>query len=73
MKMGSIKQAADLLLVHPRTITRRINDGTIHAYQIGGTTRIDLDELLTETRKPAPVDTGELRPPSWYHRDPPQR
>lgn len=37
--------AADHFSVHPRTLRRRIADGTITAYRIGRMIRVDLDEV----------------------------
>lgn len=48
--LGSIDQGAELMGCNPKTIRRRIADGTITAYRLGGLIRIDLDELEAAMR-----------------------
>ncbi|MBX7453397.1 excisionase family DNA-binding protein [Mycolicibacterium sp. 3033] len=46
-QLADIGTAAEIYGVHPRTIRRRIADGTIQGYRIAGSRaiRVDLDEL----------------------------
>lgn len=44
-RLTSIQTAATYADVNPRTIRRRIADGTITGYRFGRLIRVDLDEL----------------------------
>lgn len=44
-RLASIQVGAALVDVHPRTIRRRIADGTITGYRVGKLIKIDLDEV----------------------------
>lgn len=57
-RLVSLDSAAAQLDVSPRTIRRRINDGTIPGYRIGRLLRVDPDDLNRITR-PATVKAGE--------------
>ena len=55
-KLVSLAVAADFIAVNPKTIRRRISDGTIKAYRFGPRVlRVDLDEI---TKKLRPIPTG---------------
>ena len=49
-RLVSLAQAADEYGVHPRTIRRRISDGTITGYKLGRLIRVDLDEVAAAFR-----------------------
>jgi excisionase family DNA binding protein len=49
----TVRHAAAHLGISTRTVWRRIADGTIPAYRLGGVTRIDLDELEAATKEGA--------------------
>lgn len=44
-RWASLREAADYVDVHPRTLTRRFNDGTLIRYRMGRRVLVDLDEL----------------------------
>jgi excisionase family DNA binding protein len=44
-RLASIQKAAEYADVNPRTIRRRIADGTINGYRLGRAIRVDLNEL----------------------------
>lgn len=55
---AAVQEAAVFLGVHPRTIRRRIADGTITAYRFGPRIlRVDLDEVEAALR-PIPTASG---------------
>lgn len=51
-KLASIETAADAWMLSPRTIRRRIADGTITGYRIPGTRaiRVDMNEIEALTQ-----------------------
>ena len=58
-RLVPIPEAADYLCVNPRTVRRRIADGTITGYRFGARlVRVDLDELDRSMRViPTGTDT----------------
>lgn len=57
-RLVSIQTAAEYVDLDARTIRRRISDGTLPAYRLGGTIRIDLDDL-DRALKAIPTVRGE--------------
>lgn len=56
LHLATLDQAAALFQVHPRTIRRRIADGTITGYRSGPRLlRVDLDELSRVMLQPIPT------------------
>lgn len=53
-RLVSLAVAADAADVHPRTIRRRIADGTIRGYRVGRLVKVDLDDL-GELVRPIPT------------------
>ena len=54
----TIRQAADIVGVCPKTIRRRIADGTITGYRMGPRIiRVNLDEVHERLGKPIPAMT----------------
>lgn len=57
-RLGTIAAAAEFANVHPRTIRRRIADGTLTGYRVGPRlVRVDLDDLDSLVR-PIPTANG---------------
>lgn len=55
-RLASISLAATLADVHPRTIRRRIADGTIHGYRVGPKLiKVDLYEVETKLARIIPT------------------
>jgi excisionase family DNA binding protein len=52
----SIPDAAELLGCHPKTLRRRVSDGTLPAYKMGHLYRLDLDEVEAAFRRIPTVD-----------------
>ena len=50
-RLTSIEAAAQYADVSPKTIRRRIADGTVPAYRFGRLLRVDLNELDAALRK----------------------
>ena len=44
-RWATLQQAAAYVCCHPKTITRRFNDGTLNRYRMGRRILVDLDEL----------------------------
>ena len=44
-RWATLKDAADYISVHPKTLTRKFSDGTLIRYRIGRRVMVDLDEL----------------------------
>jgi hypothetical protein len=58
-RLASIPDAATYCDVHPRTIRRRIADGTIHGYTIGKKlVRVDLNEIDDKLLQQIPTAAG---------------
>jgi excisionase family DNA binding protein len=53
----TISEAASLLRVNPRTILRRVNDGTISSIRIGGIIRIPREQFRTSMVIPTAKQT----------------
>lgn len=51
-RLVSLAVAAEALNIHPRTIRRRISDGTITGYRVGRLIKVDLDEVETKLVRP---------------------
>ncbi len=55
-RLASINKVAEILDVNPRTVRRRIADGTLRAYRVGPTlVKVDLDDVDRILR---PIPTG---------------
>jgi excisionase family DNA binding protein len=55
-RLASISEAADYCGIHPRTIRRRISDGTITGYTVGKKlVRVDLNEIDARLLQPIPT------------------
>ena len=58
-RLGSINAAAQYVGVHPRTIRRRVSDGTITAWRFGPRTlRVDLNEVEAALRPIPTLGSG---------------
>lgn len=44
-RWASLKEAAEYISVHPKTLTRRFSDGSLIRYRVGRRVMVDLDEL----------------------------
>lgn len=44
-RWASLKEAAEYIRVHPKTLTRRFSDGSLIRYRVGRRVMVDLDEL----------------------------
>ncbi|MGO1487839.1 MAG: excisionase family DNA-binding protein [Arachnia sp.] len=44
-RWATLQQAAEYVCCHPKTISRRFHDGTLHRYRMGRRILVDLDEL----------------------------
>lgn len=44
-RWASLKEAAEYISVHPKTLTRRFSDGSLIRYRMGRRVMVDLDEL----------------------------
>lgn len=44
-RWASLKEAAEYVSVHPKTLTRRFSDGSLIRYRVGRRVMVDLDEL----------------------------
>ena len=44
-RWATLQDAAAYVCCHPKTITRRFNDGTLNRYRMGRRILVDLDEL----------------------------
>lgn len=44
-RWATLREAANYVGVHPKTLTRKFNDGTLIRYRMGGLIMVDLDEL----------------------------
>lgn len=44
-RWATLKEAADYVCCHPKTINRRFSDGTLVRYRLGRRVLVDLDEL----------------------------
>ncbi|MCC2592472.1 excisionase family DNA-binding protein [Tessaracoccus sp. OS52] len=44
-RWATLKEAAQYVCCHPKTITRRFSDGTLSRYRMGRRVLVDLDEL----------------------------
>ncbi|WP_426311713.1 helix-turn-helix domain-containing protein [Cellulosimicrobium sp. E-16] len=53
--LASIEDVAERYDVHPKTIRRRIADGTVPAYRVGRQIRIDLAEADAAMLRPIPT------------------
>ena len=54
-QIASIEVAAARYDVHPRTIRRRIADGTIRGYRVGRLVKVDLAECDERLLQPIPA------------------
>lgn len=59
--LASLASAAQRYDVHPRTLRRRIADGTLTAYRIGSLVKIDLIEADKALLAPIPTVGGDDR------------
>ena len=62
-QMLTMSEAADFLSVHKRTVSRLVERGELHAYDIAGCTRLrltDLEEYIQSSKREPP--TGSTRP-----------
>jgi len=48
----TIQHAADRLCVDPKTVRRRIADGTLKAYHVGRAVRLDAEEVDARLARP---------------------
>ncbi len=44
-RWASLKEAAEYMSVHPKTITRKFSEGALIRYRLGRRVMVDLDEL----------------------------
>lgn len=44
-RWASLKEAAEYISVHPKTLTRRFSDGSLIRYRVGRRVMVDLDEV----------------------------
>lgn len=44
-RWASLKDAAEYISVHPKTITRKFSEGSLIRYRVGRRIMVDLDEL----------------------------
>lgn len=56
-RLATLAEAADYAACSPRTLRRRVADGTLPAYRLGRLLRVDLDELDAALR-PIPTAGG---------------
>jgi len=56
--LASLAEAAERYDVHPRTLRRRIADGTLIAYRIGHLVKVDLLEADAVLLAPIPTTVG---------------
>lgn len=55
-RLATIQAAGDQYGLHPRTIRRRIADGTLTGYRVGSRAiRVDLDEVEAALLRPIPT------------------
>ncbi len=57
----TLQAAAELLKVSPKTLRRRIADGTVTGYRVGRLIRVDLDELGRALVRAIPTRRTEAR------------
>ncbi|NCT90155.1 excisionase family DNA-binding protein [Cellulomonas sp. APG4] len=55
LALVSVSAAAKRYDVHPRTIRRRIADGTLRAYRVGRLVKVDLNEADEALLRPIPA------------------
>ena len=54
-RLASLSSAAERYDVHPRTLRRRIADGTLKAYRVGRLVKVDLAEADDALLRPIPA------------------
>lgn len=57
-RLAGLTQAAEHLDIHPRTLRRRIADGSVAGYRVGRLIKVDLDEAEAVLLRPIPSAGG---------------
>ena len=59
-RLASVAVAAEHLDVNPRTVRRRIADGTITGFRVGRLVKVDLNEVEAKMLRPIPALGGKF-------------